>query len=48
MNHFMELTIEMTLLTQQLGTRQMANKRHMSMSHVRYGGTPYLNNYNFG
>ena len=21
---------------------------HMSMNHVQYGGTPYLNNYNFG
>ena len=48
MDPFMELTIEMTLLTQQLRTRHMANERHMSMSHVQYGGTPYLNNYNFG
>ena len=36
MDPFMELTIEVTLLTQQLRMRQMANERHMSMSHVQY------------
>ena len=55
----MELTTEMTLLTQQLRMRQIANDQHKKarsqewnphkyMDHVQYGGTPYLNNYNFG
>ena len=54
----MELTTEMTLFTQQLRMRLIANVQHqkaksqvwnphMSMDHVRYGGNPYLNNYNF-
>ena len=55
----MELTIELSLLTQQLRMRQMANEYHqrersqvwnphMSMDHVRYGGTLYLNSNNVG
>ena len=55
----MELTIEMVLLTQQLRMREIANEHnqrarsqvwnpHVSMDHVYYGGTPYLNDYNFG
>ena len=55
----MELTTELSLLTQQLRMRQMANEHHqrmrsqvwnphMSIDHVRYGGAPYLNNSNVG
>ena len=53
----MELTTELSLLTQQLRMWQMANEHHqrgrsqvwnppMSMDHVRCGGTLYLNNNN--
>ena len=56
---FMELTTKMALLTQQLRLKQMANEHHqrvtnqvwqpyVSMDYVQYGGTPYLNNHNFG
>ena len=55
----MELTIEMALLIWLLRARQIANEHHqrariqvwnphISMDHVQYVGTPYLNNYNFG
>ena len=55
----MDLTIGLSLLTQQLRKRQMANKHHqrvrsqvwsphMSMDHVCYGGTSYLSNLNIG
>ena len=55
----MDLTTELSLLTQQLRMRQMANERHqrvsnhvwnphMSMDHVLYGGTPYSSNLNIG
>ena len=55
----MDLTTELFLLTQQLRMRQMANEHHqrakgqvwnphMSMDHIRYGGTPYWSNLNIG
>ena len=59
MDPFMELSTEMTLLTQQLRLRQITNEHHRrvtnqvwqpyaSMDDVQYEGTPYLNNHNFG
>ena len=59
MDHFVELTTEMSLLTLQLRLRQMTNEHYqrvtnqvrnpyMHMAQVLYGGTPYLNNYNSG
>ena len=50
----MELTIELTLLTQQLDYRQHQRERdqvrnpYMSMDHVQYRGNLYLNTYNVG
>ena len=55
----MDLTTELSLFTQQLRMRQMTNEHHqrvsnqvwnphMSIDHVRYGGTPYLSNLNIG
>ena len=54
-----DLTAEVSLLTQQLRMRQIPNEYHqrarsqvwnphMSMDHVRYGGTLYLNSNNVG
>ena len=55
MDPFVELTIEMSLLIQQLRMGQMTNEHHqrvrnpqMSMDHVWYGGAPHLSNYNIG
>ena len=55
----MELTIEMSILTQQLRMSKIDNEHHqrvrsqvwkprLYMDHVQYGGTPYLKNYNIG
>ena len=54
----MELTTEMVLLIQKIRMRQIVIEHHrrarsqvwnphMSMDNVQYGGSPYLNNYNF-
>ena len=59
MDPFGELTMEMSLLTQQLRMRQKVNEHHqrvsnqmqspqMPMCHVRYGGTQYRGNFNIG
>ena len=57
MDPIIELTNALALLNQQLRMRDMVNEYHqrvtnqvrnphMHMTQVRYGGTPYWNNYN--